>query len=138
MCKLFKAWRRYRSAEDGAVTVEAVIWLPVFFGIVVLVADVSLLFNQQAQMLRFVQDANRAYSTGQLETTGEIQTYLTSVVADRTNRATVSSSIDTSYVPAGIVSTTLTIPAADLASLGLIASLVNFDMSVTGNHYIEY
>jgi hypothetical protein len=40
----------FRSDESGAVTVETVIWLPVFFAAALLVADVSYLFTVNASM----------------------------------------------------------------------------------------
>lgn len=136
--RAFRAWRRFSRQEEGSSTIEAVIWLPVFFGITILVADASMLFNSQAQMLRIVQDANRAYSTGQLLDTTDVESYITSRVAGITNRATIASSVDTALVPAGVITTSLAIPADDLDAIGIIAGLTGFDVSVAAQHYVEF
>ena len=136
--RALRRWRRFSKADDGSATVEAVIWLPVFFGILILVTDASLLFNSQAQMLRIVQDANRAYSTGQLLDTNAVDSYITTRVSGITNRATISSSVDTTQVPAGVITTSLTIPADDLDAIGIIAGLTGFNVTVSAQHYVEF
>ena len=67
--KIRGALRRLLRAEEGSATVEVVLWIPFFLFLIALIADASLLFNRQAQMLRDVQNANRAYSVGRLTTT---------------------------------------------------------------------
>ncbi len=124
--------------EDGGTTVEAVLWMPFFVALMALIVDASMLFNSQAQMLRFVQDANRAYSTGQIEETTGIQTLLQAQLAPLSNRVTVTPVLDTTTIPSGIIRTTVSIPAADLNSIGLITALMNFDLSVTAQHYVEF
>jgi Flp pilus assembly protein TadG len=54
--------------ESGAVSVEAVLWLPFFFGFLMLVTDVSMAFYGKAQAYRMVQDVNRALSVGRITT----------------------------------------------------------------------
>ena len=68
-----RSWgKRFVKDDSGSTTVEAVLWMPFFMGLLALIVDASMLFNSQAQMLRFIQDANRAFSTGQLETTDQV------------------------------------------------------------------
>lgn len=112
--------------------------MPFFMGLLALIVDASMLFNSQAQMLRFIQDANRAFSTGQLETTDQVGEILQARLAPLSQRVTVDSLVDTTTVASGIVRTTASIPAADLNSIGLITALMNFDLSVTAQHYVEF
>jgi Flp pilus assembly protein TadG len=131
-------FNRYTRCEDGGATVEGVLWMPIFVALMALIVDGSMLFNSQAQTLRYVQDANRAFSTGQFETTDEIRTVLTERLAPISQNVTVESAVDTSVTPSGIIRTTVHIPAADLNSIGLITALANFDLSVTAQHYVEF
>ncbi len=130
--------KRFVKDESGSTTVEAVLWMPFFMGLLALIVDASMLFNSQAQMLRFVQDANRAFSTGQLETTDQVGEILQARLAPLSERVTVDSLVDTTTVPSGIIRTTTSIPAADLNSIGLITALMTFDLSVTAQHYVEF
>ncbi len=134
-----RSWgKRFVKDDSGSTTVEAVLWMPFFMGLLALIVDASMLFNSQAQMLRFIQDANRAFSTGQLETTDQVGEILQARLAPLSQRVTVDSLVDTTTVASGIVRTTASIPAADLNSIGLITALMNFDLSVTAQHYVEF
>lgn len=103
--KAARFWRK----EDGATTIEAVIWLPVFVMFLVLIIDVSSVFNRQSEMLRIVQDANRGYATGRLSTPAAAEDFIASALGT----LAASSTITTTLVN-GIISTRLTIPAEQL------------------------
>jgi Flp pilus assembly protein TadG len=133
-----RALRRFLRRSDGSATVEVVLWIPFFLLLIALIADASLLFNRQAQMLRAVQDANRAYSVGRLSSPAAVQTALIAAYQPVSTSVTATSTLDTSVVSTGIIRTTLTVPARDVTSLGLIASLSNFNLSVTAQHYREF
>ncbi len=138
MTGAIRVLRRFKKQEEGSATVEAVLWIPMFVALFVLITDASLLFNGQAQMLKIVQDANRAYSTGQFETTDEVEDWVLAQVLSTSANAQVVSVVDTSVVPAGIIETTLNIPAGDLDAVGIIASLADFTMSVGSKQYVEF
>jgi Flp pilus assembly protein TadG len=133
-----RALRRFLRRSDGSATIEVVLWIPFFLLLIALIADASLLFNRQAQMLRAVQDANRAYSVGRLTTTTAVQNALVAAYRPVSASVTATSTLDTSVVSTGIIRTTLTVPARDVTSLGLIASLSNFNLSVTSQQYREF
>ena len=130
--------RAFVRNEEGSTTVEAVLWMPFFVALLALIVDASMLFNSQAQMLRFVQDANRAFSTGQLESTEQVSEILQSRLSPLSDSIAVNSTVDTVTVPSGIIRTTVSMPAADLNSIGLITALMNFNLSVTAQHYVEF
>lgn len=56
--------KRFRRDERGSATIEAVLWLPMFVIFFVMIADVSLVFFRQTEVMRVVQDGNRALSVG--------------------------------------------------------------------------
>lgn len=130
--------RRKVAAEDGSATVEAVLWIPFFFLLLALIADASFLFHWQAKMIRAVQDTNRALSTGQLTSTDAVEEILIAQYTPLSSHVQAVSTIDTATVPGGIVRTTLSIPARDVNSIGLIARLSNLNLSVTTQHYMEF
>jgi Flp pilus assembly protein TadG len=134
-------WRsldRRLRAEDGGATVEAVLWVPFFILLLALIADASFLFHRQAQMLRAVQDANRAFSTGQFTTIEAVQDTLVGQYLPLSEEVQAVSVLDTQTVPSGIIRTSLSIPARDVNSIGLIAGLGNFNLTVTSQHYREF
>jgi Flp pilus assembly protein TadG len=132
------ALRRFGGAEDGVATVEAVLWLPFFMLLLALIADASFLFHRQAQMLRAVQDANRAFSTGQLASPEAVRDVLIAQYTPLSSRVEAVSLLDTDTVPSGIIRTSLSLPARDVNSIGLIASLTGLTLSVTTQHYREF
>jgi Flp pilus assembly protein TadG len=132
------AFRRFQRRDDGSATVEVVLWIPFFLLLLALIADASLLFNRQAQMLRDVQDANRAYSTGRVTSTNAVQTLLVNAYQPVSAEVSAVSTLDTSVVSTGIIRTTLSVPARDVNSIGIIASLSNFNLTVTAQHYREF
>lgn len=72
-----RVWRaqalRFLRAEQGASTIEFVIWVPVFALLLGLVADAALIYGGQARILRVVQDGNRAMSIGRVTDTNTLE-----------------------------------------------------------------
>ena len=132
-----RAWRFARD-EGGSATVEAALWIPFFLLLLALIADASFLFHRQAEMLRAVQDVNRAFSTGQIESPEAVRDILIAQYAPLSQQVAADSFVDTATVPSGIIRTSLSIPARDINSIGLIASLSNLTLTVTSQHYREF
>ena len=123
---------RFLRREDGAATVEAVIWLPVFLLVLFLMVDVALVFVGQSEALRVVQDANRNMSIGRFRTAAETEAYVEARLAG------LSAGVEAvSVVNAGIVTTTVTLPARDLQMSGLFTAVINANLSVSADHLIE-
>lgn len=120
--------------ETGAVTVEGVLWLPVYGFFVVLIADTSLMFNGQAQAQRAIQDLNRLASSGFYLTEQEVEDRGEAVLSHLSANVNVDATIDTTN---NMISTVATIPAADLMALGLITSFMNITVTVSAQHAIE-
>ena len=122
----------FTGRESGTATVEAVLWFPIFIVIFSLMVDAAMIFNGQARVLRVVQDANRNMSIGRLTTTTETEDYVENALAVITSGAVAQST-----VTAGVVSTTVTVPAADFQILGFFSALNNLQIGVTAEHLIE-
>lgn len=123
---------RWRD-QEGTATVEFVIIFPVFMLLLALIADASLIFFGQASALRAVQDANRSFSVGRYTTETETENGIVAALLQITPNA-----VATSTASNGSILSTVTFPAGDLASLGLISQLTNFSLSVTSEHLVEY
>lgn len=129
-CK--QVMRRF-SKEDGAVTVEATLWVPFFVIIITLVADVALIFYGQARALEVAQDANRAYSIGTLATTDETKTYITSRLSTLSPNATAHVNFER-----GLITTVIVLPTSDLDAVGFFTSLASMDMQVVAQMVKEF
>lgn len=124
--------RPFLHEERGAFTVEAVLWMPVFVFLFCLIADASLIFGKQAQVLRVVQDANRALSIGRFQSDLDAEAYITQQIAWFTQSAIVTTSVTN-----GVISSTVEIPAGDMTATGFISAFKSLTVSVTAQHLSE-
>lgn len=124
--------RRFRR-EDGAVTVEAVLWVPFFVICMTMIADAALIFFGQARALQVAQDANRALSVGTLASPDEAQTYIQDTLAKMSPNASAQT-VSTD----GILTTVVSLPASDLAAVGFFTSLTSFQMQVVAQMVQEF
>jgi Flp pilus assembly protein TadG len=125
--------RKFVADERGNATIEAVIWVPTFVAVLLLVVDVSMIFNGQARLFRLVQDTNRALSVGRLQTTTQAEEKIKSSLAGTTSDPIVKTSITD-----GIITTTLSVPAKDLDIVGYFSALKAARVTVSSQHYVEY
>jgi Flp pilus assembly protein TadG len=127
-------WRQ----ESGGVTIEAVLWMPVFVALLCLVADASLIFGRQAEVLRVVQDANRAMSVGRFSSDGELDaTDVTEAyIKDRISGLAPNATVDTT-VTSGVIRTVVTIPSSDLTANTPIGFLDALTIEVAAEHLME-
>ena len=64
---LRKGSSNFFTNEEGSATIETVIWLPIFTILLTMIINLSMVFFSESQILRVVQDGNRAFSLGRLE-----------------------------------------------------------------------
>ncbi|NRP11991.1 hypothetical protein XMM379_001907 [Aliiroseovarius sp. xm-m-379] len=125
--------KNFCRSERGAMTIEAVMWLPVFVVMMALVADVSFVFFRQSTILRVVQDANRAFSIGRLESAEATQAYVVSALSDLSSGASAVTTLSS-----GIITTTASIPVSDLTAVDAFDFLKGYHVGVTAQHFLEY
>lgn len=135
--KLFRQSARRRisgfmQAEDGAVTIELVLWLPIFALLLGLIADTSLMFGGQAEALRIVQDANRSLSVGRIMSIEDAEAYVLEGVAPISPNATIDITIQH-----GVISSTLMMPASDITATGMFSGFDSLNLRITAQHMSE-
>jgi Flp pilus assembly protein TadG len=128
----FSSIRRMMRREDGSVTVEVVLWLPVLLFLLAVTADASLIFGTRAQILRVVQDANRAASIGRLRDEDATIKYIKDNIGVYADKATVT----TEFV-SGVVSSTVVIPSYKLTATGFFSGFAGFNVTVNTQHRLE-
>lgn len=57
-------WRRSARDEDGGLTVEFVLWVPIFVLIMGLVVDVTMIMTQHSRFYDIARDATRQVALG--------------------------------------------------------------------------
>ena len=125
------ALRRFRD-EDGTVSVEAVLWIPFFVFFLTLIADGALIFYGQARALEVTEDANRAFSIGEVtreEAVEQIEARLSTISP---NASAQINTVD------GLITTIVTIPTSDLDAVGFVTSLASINMQVVSQMVQEY
>ena len=131
---IYRLFSTFRQQENGSATAEFVIWLPVVALVFALVADTAMIFGGQAQVLRVVQDANRAMSIGRVREVEDAQNMILAGIRSIAPRATVS----TTYDPdTGLISSLVLIPVTDLTATGLVDSFADFNVAVYAQHLAE-
>lgn len=112
---LRSGWSNFRRDDRGSFTVEALIWLPIFVVVLCMTADTAMIYAKQSQVMRVVQDANRAYAVGKFADATATQNYILGRVRPMSPGATAVSSLVN-----GIITTTVTMPARELMATGML------------------
>jgi Flp pilus assembly protein TadG len=124
---------RFLRDQSGSQTLEAVIWLPIFFTMLALVINVSMVFFDQSQIMRVVQNANRAIALGTFTTTTEVEEYIIANLAYMTDTLEVSAAVSGSFV-----TTTVVVPALELMPVNFLSDYFSdTKVTVIASHLVE-
>lgn len=123
---------RFRRRDEGAATVEAVIWLPLFLFLLALAVDVSMTFHAHSRVLRVVQDVNRAYSVGRVETVEEAEALVAQLLPDLAPNLIIDSQVN-----GGIIGTRVQVPVRDVVILGAVPRWADLAIQVESYQYAE-
>lgn len=127
-----RCFSRFARSEEGSSTVEAVIWLPLFFFLTVFVLDASMMFNAQSRALRVVQDTNRALAVGQIANEAEAETILRERMASIAPSATVDATI-----VGNIATTRVAMPIAEISMFDSFAQFAPFEVTASSQQLME-
>jgi len=124
--------RGFRFREDGSATVEAVIWLPLFFFLIIFVLDASMMFNAQSRALRIVQDTNRALAVGQLAGVDEARAELRARMADLSPSAEVDA-----VITGNLAQTWVAMPLGEISLFNTFAGVESLRVTASSQQLIE-
>ena len=120
--------------EKGSYTIESVIWLPIYVFILAIMMNVSMVFFNESQMLRVVQDSNRSFAVGRIDTLEAAEQY----VLDRLAYLEVTPVVNSQLVD-GIIYTNLSIPATQLMPFSMLHKFFNgTDIVVSAQQIVEF
>ena len=97
-----------------------------------LVVDTSIIFGDQSQILRVVQDVNRAVSIGRVRTSDDAEAMILADIDTIAPNASVETTLSN-----GIITSTVTIPVSDLSVTNLIDVFHDFNVTVSAQHLSE-
>ena len=120
--------------EKGAISVESVLWLPLYFAFAAAIVDVSMIMNGQARALRVVQDTNRLAASSFVKGESEVEKEVLDRLAHISPNATVDATIN---ADGDEITTTATLPATDLEVLGLFFRFGAIKLTVSSTHLLE-
>ena len=127
-----RSLQSFRRMQDGAATIEAVLWTPVFLLLFGMVTDTSTVFGRQAEILRIIQDSNRSLAVGAFQSVQQAEDYVIKKVSVFSDNTTVAVAIVD-----GIISTSVSVPAADLTSTGLFDAINTLTITVGASQMSE-
>ncbi|MEW9921042.1 TadE/TadG family type IV pilus assembly protein [Marimonas sp. MJW-29] len=126
--------KRFWRDEAGNATIESIIWFPIFAILLAFIMNVSIVFFTESQMLRVVQDGNRAFSLGRLADAQEVQNYILTRLSYLEANLDISTNISD-----GFVMTSLKAPAGDLMPLNFMNSAFNgITINVSAQQIVEF
>lgn len=123
---------KFARDEEGAATIEAVLWLPFYIMLFGLLVDVSMIFYGQSKLLRIVQDANRNMSIGRLASDSDVETFVKARAGSMSGDPKA-----TTVVNAGLILTTASVPMTDLDLFGVAGVFKGVRMTVQAEHLME-
>ncbi|MCX7568006.1 pilus assembly protein [Sulfitobacter sp. F26169L] len=124
----------FLTREEGAATVEAVIWVPIFFVLLAIMINLSMVFFSKSQIIRVVQDGNRALSLGRLDDAAAVEAYIGQNLAYLGPNMVIQTTVS-----GGQVDTVFSVPATDLMPLDIIGSAFDsVKIGVHAQHLIEF
>lgn len=124
--------RRKVRDEDGSATVEALLWLPMFFYILALSVDVTMVFHSYSRIIRAVEDVNRGLSVGRIKTIEEGKQRISATLA---NYAGVESDIK---IVDNVIVTNVSVPVTSLVVLGAVKPMMDKNVMVKTQQFVEY
>jgi Flp pilus assembly protein TadG len=130
--RLVRTSADFLADECGAATIEAVLWMPTFAFLLALIADTSLMFGAQAEVLRIVQDANRSMSIGRIMSEDDAETFIRARIDRLSPNATVTTSVTD-----GVIRTVVDLPSSDLTATGFFAGYATITLRVTAYQLSE-
>ncbi len=129
-----KILNRFLTETSGSITIESILWLPFYALFIIMIINVSLMFNGRAQVQRTLQDINRLASSGYYVSEEEVEARIRSLLSHISSNLEIEATIDSDL---GVITAVASLPVNDLTVIGSIPEFANFDVTVGAWHLIE-
>jgi len=126
--------KRFSRDEGGSATVEAVIWIPFFFFILMLITDASLAFFARAQAFRAIEDGNRSFSVGSLSDRAATKSFIEARFDSLSPSATATVDYEST---SRIITTQLKFPAREVVLFNTLGVMTGWEIEVSAQQYKE-
>lgn len=126
--------RRFLKRDTGSLSVEAVLWLPMFLILLIVIVDTSLVFSRRAQAIRIVEDANRGMSMYRLTSEAETTDYILSRVQQFSPTAQAGTVMDPTT---RVIRSALAMPLHELDALGFFSLFPRQQIVIVAYHMRE-
>jgi Flp pilus assembly protein TadG len=128
-----RAFRRFLLREQGGVTVEFVLWIPMLLAFMLLVADASLAFMRQASLLEVSRETARIVARHGLNAEAATRhAEARARIGTRTPEVSVDINADVT-----MVTVTILVEMRDLAPFGILETLQGNRVAIRTVHAIE-
>ncbi|MBB3712344.1 Flp pilus assembly protein TadG [Limimaricola variabilis] len=131
--RLRRALRWLGHDSTGSMSIEAVLWIPLFTFLLMLVVDVSNIYLKQSEALRIVQEGNRALSVNRLSSPLEAQL----AIAERLDGAVAGAKVTTA-ISGDVIVTTVKLPLSAMTLSGSLPLIGNTELTLSSRHRVEY
>lgn len=125
---------KFLSDDSGSITIESILWLPFYAIFMILIINVSMMFNGKTQVQRTLQDINRLASSGYYTSEEEVEDRIRLLLGHISPNLEVEATINTEY---GVIGAVAHLPASDLIIIGKFPESAHFDIKVGAWHMIE-
>ena len=123
---------RFAKDESATVTIEFVLWVPVFVLILAITVDASVLFMTQANLWSIARDTTRRMATGALAEGTDAEDYARSRMAAWGDSTTVTTSINGTYA-----TILFEVPIADVSPFNIVTAFTSGEIVVGLSQYVE-
>ena len=138
LCRPRFVLSRFLRREEGSSTIEAILWIPLIFTLLIMILDVSFVYFERSQALRLIQDINRAYSVGRFDDEAEATAALRAAIQRISPNAVPAENFTTYDSTTGLITSVVNMPASDLMPVGTVPGLgSNFTIGLSAQHYME-
>ena len=72
---LMRTISTFLGDETGAVTIEFILWVPIFVGLLIFVTDASIIYLTHSEMWSVARDTTRRMTTGEITSKAEARDY---------------------------------------------------------------
>ncbi len=126
--------RNFCKSTSGSFTIESVIWIPMFFILVSFAMNVSMVFFNEAQILRVVQSVSRQHSLGLYRSDVEARADLSARLAYLNANIGVDASKTFNLATASVQVT-----ASDMMPMPFLrVPFEGLTLQIASNHAVEY